>query len=283
MGTVQALVEVLVVWGLMLASLWATARIPALSVFQDWQRAVLGDPFVSQAALLVVLPLAVLDLLGRNPARYGIAFHQPGRAMEAGCTALAVLGPLSGLMFPFLAARGWSPYGWPGAWILTLGYGAAWPLVAFILRNQRPVEEPSSPRSQTASLLIGLGIVIALAALLRPHAPLVATVLNTLFFVGLGEELFFRGYVQSRLNEAFGRPYRLWGARFGPGMLLAALLFGLTHALNPAQSVNLAWGLWTLAIGLVLGHLREKSGTFVAPGVAHGVLMSVAALIGGIS
>ncbi|PZN07563.1 MAG: hypothetical protein DIU69_11460 [Bacillota bacterium] len=164
--------------------------------------------------------------------------HQPGRAMEAGCTALVVLGPLSGLMFPFLAAWGWSPYGWPGAWILALGYGAAWPVVAIILCKQRPVEEPSSQRSQTAGLLIGLGIAVALAALLRPHAPLVATVLNTLFFVGLGEELFFRGYVQSRLNEAFGRPYQLWSARFGPGMILAALLFGLTHVLNPAPAVK---------------------------------------------
>jgi hypothetical protein len=34
---------------------------------------------------------------------------------------------------------------------------------------------------------------------------------------GLGEEVSFRGFVQSRQNESFGRPWRLLGVDLGPG------------------------------------------------------------------
>lgn len=151
------------------------------------------------------------------------------------------------------------------------------------MRKKQAVEEQSAHNRQTTWVLLILGIIIVLAAVIHPHVALISTVLYMLFFVGIGEELFFRGYVQSRLNQAFGRPYKLWGASFGWGMFLTALLFGLSHVLSPANPGHVAWGLWTFAFGLVLGHLREKSGSFLAPAVAHGVLMSVAALIGGLS
>ena len=43
-------------------------------------------------------------------------------------------------------------------------------------------------------------------------------------FVGFGEENLYRGYMQSRLNEAFGRPYRFFGVPFGWGVFVTALL-----------------------------------------------------------
>ncbi len=40
------------------------------------------------------------------------------------------------------------------------------------------------------------------------------------FFVsGFGEETFYRGYIQSRINAEFGRPYTFKEVRFGPGLL----------------------------------------------------------------
>jgi membrane protease YdiL (CAAX protease family) len=46
-------------------------------------------------------------------------------------------------------------------------------------------------------------------------------------------EVFFSGYAQSRLNEAFGRPWRTLGVAFGPSLLITAFVFGLVHLLNP--------------------------------------------------
>ena len=78
----------------------------------------------------------------------------------------------------------------------------------------------------------------------------------------LGEELFFRGYLQSRLV-----------ARFGPagGVLLSALWFALAH-FDPMHSSA------TFAMGLVLGYAVLRSGSLWVSVVAHLVNNGMAVL-----
>jgi membrane protease YdiL (CAAX protease family) len=52
----------------------------------------------------------------------------------------------------------------------------------------------------------------------------IALFLTYALFVGFGEEILFRGYIQSQLNEAFGRPYRFFETPFGWGGLITAPL-----------------------------------------------------------
>jgi membrane protease YdiL (CAAX protease family) len=93
---------------------------------------------------------------------------------------------------------------------------------------------------------------------------------------GVGEEVFFRGYVQSRLNEAFGRPWRCFGVDFGPGLFGATLLFGLIHVLNGidyfAEIYRPMWwhGLAT-ASTLFYGFVRERYGSVLPPAIVHGL------------
>jgi len=105
---------------------------------------------------------------------------------------------------------------------------------------------------------------------------------------GFGEEIFFRGYIQSRINETFERPYHVLGLDFGPGLLVSSLLFGLLHALNTVDyfhgQFQFAWwfGLQNCFVGLFYGCLREKTESVVAGGVTHGlvdVLARVALMI----
>jgi uncharacterized protein len=94
---------------------------------------------------------------------------------------------------------------------------------------------------------------------------------------GFGEEIFFRGYMQSRLNRAFGRPFRFLGVQFGCGVIISSLLFGIIHALNSFDyfegRYEFSWqqGVATFFAGLFFGLLREKTGSIVAGGVAHGL------------
>jgi hypothetical protein len=87
-----------------------------------------------------------------------------------------------------------------------------------------------------------------------------------LLFLSSGEEFLFRGYIQSRLNMAFGRPFRFWGVSFGWGLVLTALIFGLMHILNPFNpflgefDLYIWWGMWTVFGGLMFGYVREKVG-----------------------
>ena len=82
---------------------------------------------------------------------------------------------------------------------------------------------------------------------------------------GVGEEAFFRGFVQSHLNRVCGRPWRIWGIDFGPGLIASALLFGLVHALNTVDYFHGRWtfasGVWRRRIfssGLVTAHSVER-------------------------
>ncbi len=102
-------------------------------------------------------------------------------------------------------------------------------------------------------------------------------------FVGLSEELFFRGYVQSRLNEVFTRKYRSFiGVRveWTQGTLITGIfLFGLPHLLtgvNPFRGIYgldlpvLAITASAMFMGLVLGIIRERLGCVYIPAILHG-------------
>lgn len=96
------------------------------------------------------------------------------------------------------------------------------------------------------------------------------------FLSGLGEEIVYRGYIQSRLNRAFGRPLEVGGIRFGTGLFITAFLFGFSHSLsgfNPFVSsfrIDLFYGLVTGIWGLLYGLLREKTGSVFGAGILYG-------------
>jgi membrane protease YdiL (CAAX protease family) len=102
-----------------------------------------------------------------------------------------------------------------------------------------------------------------------------------ILFLGLGEELLFRGYIQSRLNAAWGRPFQFYGVNWGWGVIMTSVLFGLMHVLNIASLVSgdwqLAWwwGFWTFFGGLLSGFVREKTGSIVAPTILHGLPQAI--------
>jgi membrane protease YdiL (CAAX protease family) len=110
-----------------------------------------------------------------------------------------------------------------------------------------------------------------------PETVAMVVFLTYALFVGFGEEMLYRGYMQSRLDEVFGKPFRFYGVAFGWGVVITCSLFGLTHVgvlcwlLGLGGDVIWAWGLWTFFSGLVFSLVREKSGSILAPALLHGV------------
>jgi membrane protease YdiL (CAAX protease family) len=105
-----------------------------------------------------------------------------------------------------------------------------------------------------------------------------STVIFQFFFAGFGEEIMFRGYMQSILNEGFGYPWKFAGVKFGPGLLITSVLFGVLHLLNPFNPLQ---GQYALAIwsgisstfgGFLFGFIKEKTGDVLAPSIAHGLV-----------
>jgi uncharacterized protein len=135
------------------------------------------------------------------------------------------------------------------------------------------------PTTMTLLLVIGL-ILLPLAKSSNSNDVIILSTGSGLaWFVcsGFGEEIFFRGYMQSRLNRAFGRPFRLLGVEFGFGVIISSLLFGVIHALNTFDyfegPYEFSWqqGVSISFAGLFFGLLRDKTGSIVAGGVAHGL------------
>lgn len=92
-----------------------------------------------------------------------------------------------------------------------------------------------------------------------------AMVAYQLLYVGFPEELFFRGYLQQRFDDAFGRPWRFAGASCGPGLLLADLLFAGGHLLVTGDAARLN----VFLPGLVFGWLQARTGALIAPIIFH--------------
>jgi hypothetical protein len=99
------------------------------------------------------------------------------------------------------------------------------------------------------------------------HLPagLAVLALSQLLVVALPEEVFFRGYLMSRLEERWPSRRRLWGASVGWPLLISSLLFGLGHFLVDFQPARLA----VFFPALVFGWMRQRTGSLAPAAVFH--------------
>jgi membrane protease YdiL (CAAX protease family) len=89
-------------------------------------------------------------------------------------------------------------------------------------------------------------------------------VVDQLFVVALPEEFFYRGFVQTRLRDAWPQGKVLFGARLGPAFWLTALLFALGHL-----AVFQVWRLGVFFPALLFGWMRERNGTVISSTLFH--------------
>ena len=92
-------------------------------------------------------------------------------------------------------------------------------------------------------------------------------VLTQLLVVAVPEELFFRGYLQRRLDDLLPPKVTLFGVPLGPSLLLASLAFALAHVLSPLNAARLL----TFFPGLAFGFLRAATKGIWAGALFHGL------------
>jgi membrane protease YdiL (CAAX protease family) len=241
----------------------------------------------STGTTMILFTVAVLLLCRRSFTEYGLTLTNGRYNLDVGLLWTLILAVAAGLVFTLTPIRldPLHPPDLPKALVVSIGELVLTLLLAlFLMRDRRRVRR-IPPVVALLFLVALLSLPLVLVALLhRPLLPVLATVLWPFFGAGFGEEIFFRGYIQSRVNEAFGRPYRLVGV----GLLVSSLLFGFIHALNTvdyfAGRFDFAW-LWMLVnffSGLFFGVLREKTGSILPGAIVHGledVLGSVPSLL----
>ncbi|MGE5123103.1 MAG: lysostaphin resistance A-like protein, partial [Acidobacteriaceae bacterium] len=210
--------------------------------FENWQTGSLGFPvapfiYVIEASLSIV----VILLHRKKLSDYGLLFSQLKYqlAIAANC-----FFPVAISWLPL--AFGLDERAWSGAFPLAAINLGLLVVLALILRKK--VALPAA--SATAAMVLLLPNLSSTGQPVAQKA--IVTFLFYALFVAFGEEILFRGYVQSRLNEVFGRPYRFFGVAFGWGAIISAILFGVMHVgifrwiLGVNTQVTLAWGFWTI-------------------------------------
>ena len=265
---IVAVVDVLLVFGATFVLIWATKLLPIDTVARN---------FLSYT-IMICFPLLIVGITRRSPERYGLYFGQMRAQLNMTWAVLFIAlieGAIYGWLLPMLIPN--AIIRWEGALILVVVEAAFFFWGARILRSK-----PTLGIALPALLLV---LPLAQAGAATP-LPLLSFVFY-LLFLGPGEEWLFRGYIQSRLNEAFGRPWCFWGVNFGWGLVISALVFGFMHALNGVNPFTGAnnwmpwWGLWTIVGGIWKGYLREKAGSVVPGAILHGLPQALASLMMG--
>ncbi len=241
--------------------------------FQTWQTERLGLPFpVSGHILMVIISFFVLILTKRDFGSYGIKFQPLKYHLDIAGTCFV---PVVLASIPF--GLGIDYRNWGGAWIMAIVQVILLFVLGRLLKKQ--------PSASQVSLFAISWIAFASGTVGQSIGKAFAEFITYGVFVGFGEEIIFRGYVQSRLNDVFGRPYQFFGIKYGWGIVIASALFGLTHVGITtsliAGQVNLhwAWGSWTFFGGLVFGLVREKSESILAPSLLHGLPQAIASAV----
>ena len=97
-----------------------------------------------------------------------------------------------------------------------------------------------------------------------------------LLVVGLPEEFFYRGSVQTRLTDAFPRTVRILGAELSPvALLLTSTLFAFGHFLVDLDPARLA----VFFPSFVFGWMRARRGTIAAGALFHALCNVVADIL----
>jgi membrane protease YdiL (CAAX protease family) len=256
---------------------WARARVaahPSLAIHVPFAFALYGMTATLSVGShnwrnLVLWPLCV-----------GVATAAAGRRTEAEVSPGRLLVTALGLA---VLAGVWErglQIQVPGGLHLSLAFLVAIDLALFLLVVSRPLRTFDVRLGLTVRELgHALGAVAVLAAVAIPlgfalgflsfqsrwlglvHA--VARMFGLILFVGLPEEMLFRGTLQ----EAFTR---LWTPR--AGLAVGALGFGLSHLLKHAPHLNWPYGLLATLAGLVYGWVYQKTGKLGAAAVTHGAV-----------
>ena len=158
----------------------------------------------------------------------------------------------------------WRPLGSGVAWgvgtvVVILGLF----MVAYVLYFDAVCTRGASwfgPLGRQCSRYVGLGGVT-----LRLPPDFWQQALGQLVVVAIPEEVFYRGYLLGRLEQAIPSKRQLWGAPIGWALLLHAGLFGLGHFLVDFNPLRLGVAIPALLFGV----LRGTTGSIVAPVIVH--------------
>jgi len=265
----RSVVEAAAVFALLAALQYAA---PGVAGLMRWESRVLGDSYFV-GLLTLALPLLAIVVSKGSFEDYGLSVSGWGPSVGRGLTGyFCLLLPNSVIFLMGLA-------GVSLTYLPASVFVSGFTLLAMFLTLRR-ISKPGAPRNRrnlvaVAALVASPLVLSALVGGLSLR--LSSSLLWELVFGGAAEEVFYRGYMQSRVNGEFGRPWRFMGVGFGPGLLVSSVLYSVAGALSAFRpwrgfyDLSFAVGLHALTLGVFYGFMREVTGDVGASTVANGL------------
>jgi len=249
-----------------------------------WERNITGFNWIFPLLVLGIIFL-ILYLTKRNLKSYGFTTEKWRFELDLGLTSMFFYIPPFLLGFWLLTILNTSYAGFPGGLIMAaIEIGAIFLIFTIVKKkyDRDQTEVKYDTKLNIVILIVLLTFPIFLGLYFGKSTPLIVTIIIWQFFIsGFGEEIRYRGYFQSRINAEFGRPYKFLGVNFGIGLIIASVLFALSHVFNPFNPLvgqfELAWfwGIWMFFSGLLFGLLREKTNSLLTCALLHGLIGAV--------
>lgn len=265
-GIGKYLIFPIVVWAIILVVFLNVKQIPYDFTVKD---SVVLRYFV-KFIVTIILPLALIHLLFREKGDFGIYFPKFSDSFKLSFRAYAVGGP-AGMTFLLIGVLGWGFQDWLGSLTLSIVYLVVFYFIPKVTHKLPTRDHITTPNNLITVFSICSISTVVFAYFTYEYIPVISKILYYIFIVGLGEELLFRGYLQSAFNRYFGKSFNIGNVKFGWGLILAAVLFGMMHALVTVPP-TWPWALFTFILGLTLGFIREKDGSILAAVLLHAML-----------
>jgi membrane protease YdiL (CAAX protease family) len=274
-----ALLQVLAAFALVHATYRALKQLTPIGA---WERA--AGTNLAPGVVMIAFTAAAMLLGRRSFHAYGLTLEHWKENLSLGlaCTVATCSAGALGLVlsgYAYDPTRPPDPYANPpwarlavvSAFVIA-GFIAALGVVAYRGRLFRCLEP-----ALTIPLILGLVAALPVAAMALGRPPRWGESLWLFLGAGFGEEIFYRGYIQSRVDQAFGTPRRWLGFEWGVGLLVSSLLFGLVHALNTVDYFHgryaFGWrtGLQSVFSGMFYGLIRARTGSVLPGAIEHGL------------
>ena len=108
-----------------------------------------------------------------------------------------------------------------------------------------------------------------------PEKSLLLTFLEQTFVIALCEEIFYRGWMQTVFTGRWPAKTRILGGDFGAALFATSALFALGHLASIPSPARLA----VFFPSLWFGWLRSRTGSIIAPMLAHGASNTLMAFL----
>ena len=251
--------------------IWTIINIKTWNYQTELSKKIFTNTSFVKLMLTILLPIILILTIKKLKLNSGIYFGQKKNSFLIAWTSFRLIGPAC-IGFLIIGLLGWSFKDWYGSIVLATIFTIALCFIPKLTQKLITQNESEKKRLKPAVILLILSVITTLVSIFVKNInPIFFKAMYFIFIVAVGEELFFRGYIQSSFNLFFGKKFQIGTVKLGWALPFSAILFGLSHSLvtNP---ITWPWMLFTFVGGLILGFIREKDGSLLAPIVLHALM-----------